>query len=115
MAPRTPTEELLAGIWAELLHVERVGVHDNLFELGGHSLLAMRLVSRLRQVFDADLPLRVLFEHPTLIALAAQIAAPHHAAATAPALRRRESPADPPASFAQQRWPCGAGRSEEHT
>src|ERR1051326_8974032 len=103
MAPRTPTAELLAGIWAELLHVERVGVHDNFFELGGHSLLAMRLVSRLRQVFDSDLPFGVLFEHPTLMALAAHIAAPHHAAATAPASRRRESPADPPASFAQQR------------
>ncbi|HVI72968.1 MAG TPA: condensation domain-containing protein, partial [Pyrinomonadaceae bacterium] len=65
-APRTPVEEMLAGIWSELLHVERVGVDDNFFELGGHSLLATQLVSRVREVFEIEISLRSLFEQATL-------------------------------------------------
>jgi hypothetical protein len=66
-APRTPTEETLAGLWAELLGRERVGVHDNFFELGGHSLLATQVVSRARLAFQIEnLPLRSLFQHPTV-------------------------------------------------
>ena len=57
-APQGEIEEQLAGIWAELLGVERVGRHDNFFELGGHSLLAMRLVSRVRQVLGVEVPVR---------------------------------------------------------
>jgi amino acid adenylation domain-containing protein len=68
--PRTPTEELLAKVWAELLRLEKVGIHDNFFELGGHSLLATQVTSRMRAVFGIEMPLRSLFEHPTIAGLA---------------------------------------------
>jgi amino acid adenylation domain-containing protein len=66
VAPRTSTEEALASIWAEVLNVERVGIHDNFFDLGGHSLLAMRVIARIRARFETELPLRVIFETPTV-------------------------------------------------
>jgi FkbH-like protein len=59
--PRTPLEARLAALWAEVLHVPQVGVNDNFFDLGGHSLLAVQLISRVRETFDADLPLDVVF------------------------------------------------------
>jgi len=73
LAPRTATEELLAGVWLQVLGVERVGVTDNFFELGGHSLLATRVISRVREVFHVDVPLRHLFDTPTIEGLAAAI------------------------------------------
>jgi acyl carrier protein len=64
---------LLAGIWATVLGRERVSVHDNFFELGGHSLIATQVISRLREVWKMELPLRALFEWPTVAGLAALI------------------------------------------
>jgi acyl carrier protein len=69
VAPRSAVEQVLARIWAELLQVERVGLNDNFFDLGGHSLLATRLVARLRSVLSIELPLRAVFEAPTLVDL----------------------------------------------
>ena len=74
IAPRTPIEEMLAGIWAEVLRVERVGVHDNFFELGGYSLLATQVISRVIAVVGVDLPPRTLFESPTVADMAGSVA-----------------------------------------
>ena len=70
VAPRTRVEEVLCRIWAELLGVEEVGVNNSFFDLGGHSLMAMQLLSRLRGIFQLELPLRVIFEAPTIAELA---------------------------------------------
>jgi hypothetical protein len=73
MAPRTPIEKLLAGIWSEVLGVPKVGIYDNFFELGGHSLLANHVISRLRGVLQMEIPLRLLFESPTVLDMAVAI------------------------------------------
>ena len=70
VAPQTTTEKLLAGIWSEVLGVSEIGIHDNFFELGGHSLLATTVISRIRTSFSMELPLRYLFEEPTIARLA---------------------------------------------
>jgi len=72
-APRTPVEEMLASIWAEVLKLEKIGIHDNFFDLGGHSLLATQVVSRICNVFPIVFPLRTLFEIPTVAEIAEMI------------------------------------------
>ncbi|HYH81285.1 MAG TPA: amino acid adenylation domain-containing protein, partial [Longimicrobium sp.] len=104
VAPRTPVEEVLAGIWAEVLGGRRIGATDNFFELGGHSLLATLVMARVREVLGVRAPLRTLFERPTVAELAEQVEA----------LRRKGGPQLPPIvpvpregplplSFAQER------------
>ena len=105
VAPRTPTEELLAEIWAQVLDLERVGIHDNFFDLGGHSLLATQAVSRMRDAFQVDIPLRRLFEVPTVAGLAESIEAARQAGQnlSAPPILPVPRNGDPALSFAQQR------------
>ncbi|WP_437576665.1 amino acid adenylation domain-containing protein [Sorangium sp. So ce887] len=107
-APTTPTEEALAAIWAEVLGLERVGVHTGFFELGGHSLLATQVVSRVRKALGVELPLRSLFDHPTVAELAGDVDRRRGPLAGAPAAGApplvpapRQGPL--PLSFAQQR------------
>lgn len=69
LAPRSVTEDLIAGIWAALFDRPRVGVHDHFFDLGGHSLLAIRAMSRLRDTTGVEVPLQVLFDTPTVAGL----------------------------------------------
>jgi acyl carrier protein len=73
VAPRTPAEERMAEIWAAVLGLARVGIHDSFFELGGHSLMATQLVSRVRDAFQVAMPLRQLFETPTIAGLLAAV------------------------------------------
>jgi amino acid adenylation domain-containing protein len=104
-ALRTPVEELVAGIWQDILGVERVGAHDNFHELGGHSLSGMQLVSRVRSALNVELPLRAIFEAPTVAQLAARIAALRQTGGAPGAPPLTPVPRDQrlPLSFAQQR------------
>jgi acyl carrier protein len=72
--PGNGTEETVARVWQEVLRLERIGIDQNFFDLGGHSLLATRVLARLRGAFEMDLPLRLMFEQPTVAGLAAEIA-----------------------------------------
>ncbi len=74
VAPRNEPERVLAGIWQELLGIEKVGIHDNFFELGGHSLFAARFLSRVRSALRVSLPLEAVFEAPTIAELAGRVA-----------------------------------------
>ncbi|HET6314002.1 MAG TPA: amino acid adenylation domain-containing protein, partial [Chloroflexia bacterium] len=105
VAPRSPVEEALVGIWASVLGVERVGVHDNFFELGGHSLLATQALSRVRDVLHVEMTLRRIFETPTVAKLGESIEAALKggSAAPAPPVQRVQHTGDLPLSFAQQR------------
>src|SRR6185312_1209009 len=102
---RTPLEELIAGVWAEVLGLERAGAHDDFFRLGGHSLLATQVVNRLRELCRVELPLRALFEEPTVSGLTLRIERELRqgtAAAEAPIERLSERD-QLDLSFAQQR------------
>ncbi len=106
-AERSPVEELLAGLWAGLLGVERVASGDNFFELGGQSLLAARLASRVRGVLGVELPARAVFEEPTLAGLAAVLERKQRddsgLAAAPPLVPAPRGAAALPLSFSQQR------------
>ncbi|BCA53908.1 hypothetical protein W02_10480 [Nitrospira sp. KM1] len=104
-APATPTEDLVAGIWGEILGMDRVGREDQFFELGGHSLMATQVMSRVRASFKIELPLRSLFDHPTVGEFAAAIgrALADGEQLAAPPLVPMVESAQAPLSFAQQR------------
>jgi thioesterase domain-containing protein len=105
VAPRTPTEQVLADAWAALLRVERVGATDDFFALGGHSLLATRVAARVRDAFGVELPLRAVFRSPMLAALAADIDARRGGGAPAAAAEGWLEPVEPGSTV--HRFPSG--------
>ena len=92
--PRTAAEEMLAGIWSDVLGVDRIDMNENFFELGGHSLLATRVVSRVRVAFGIELPLRAIFDAPTVAELAARLSRTSHDAGEAPVPALEPAPRD---------------------
>jgi amino acid adenylation domain-containing protein len=104
-APRTPTEEVLASIWADVFGKERVGIEERFADLGGHSLLAIQIVARARDAFQTQIPLRAIFEHPTIAALALSVDASvrEGEGLLAPPITRLPRGAELRLSFAQER------------
>ncbi|MGH8549113.1 MAG: amino acid adenylation domain-containing protein [Methylococcales bacterium] len=102
VAPRNSTEEILAGIWEEVLRLEQVGIQDNFFELGGHSLLATQVTSRIERSFNVAMPLRTLFEAPTIEQLAVAVDSARKEFLP-PAIQRTPREGPVPLSSAQQR------------
>ncbi len=104
VAPQTPVEEVVAGIWAEVLGIERVGIRDNFLELGGHSLLVTQIATRMRDTFQVELPLRTLFESATVADLAhnLEIASQKAPIPQPPPILPISRDRDLPLSFSQQ-------------
>jgi amino acid adenylation domain-containing protein len=102
VAPRTPAEEIMAGIWAEVLKLDKVGIHDDFFALGGHSLLATQLMSRIRRALQVDMPLRALFDAPSIVMLMRKMV-DAETGGGAPPLQRANRDRPLALSFAQQR------------
>ncbi|MGF1426682.1 amino acid adenylation domain-containing protein [Kitasatospora sp. LaBMicrA B282] len=100
VAPRTPTERAIAQVWCQVLGLDEVGVHDDFFALGGHSLLATRVVSRLARDHGFEIPLRLLFEAPTVAELAERV---RPGEARQPAIGQADRSRPLPLSFGQQR------------
>lgn len=104
VAPANETERRVAGIWQEVLKLERIGVHDNFFNLGGHSLLATRILSRLRGEFEMDIPLSTIFEYPTIQQMAERLSGENEPAHRGPPeIKPRGGQGSAPVSFSQQR------------
>ncbi|MHC0069065.1 phosphopantetheine-binding protein, partial [Nostoc sp. UIC 10890] len=105
VAPRSPIEEILTQIWTQALKVDQVGIYDNFFELGGHSLLATQLVSRIRNIFKVELPLREFFARTTVAELARSIEQlqQQDLELVSPPISPRAENAELPLSYAQQR------------
>ncbi|ETX03398.1 MAG: hypothetical protein ETSY1_00110 [Candidatus Entotheonella factor] len=104
--PYTPTEDVLAAVWAEVLRLDRVSRHDNFFELGGHSLLATQVVSRVREAFQIEVPVRTVFEAPTIAKLGQALETAQqgeHPLPLPPPMQPVPREGDLPLSFAQQR------------
>ncbi len=103
-APRTPVEEVLAGIWADVFERGTVGVHDRFADLGGHSLLAIQIIARARDAFQCDVPLRAIFEAPTVACLAERVEE---------ALRESEGPPAPPVTREPRGGPLALSFAQE--
>src|SRR5262245_29406599 len=105
VGPRTAVEEIVCGIWAEVLRVEQVGVYDNFFELGGHPLMATQVVSRMRNLLGVEVSLRKLFTHPTAAAIAAEVEQHRRRGGEAPveSIARVARGGELPLSYAQRR------------
>jgi len=104
-APLSPIAEMLTGIWSESLRLTNIAPDDNFFELGGHSLLATQVVSRIKRAFSIEVPLRSIFEYPTIKTLAGFIEndSQNRGSETAPSIGKRTNNSNPPLSFAQER------------
>lgn len=103
IAPRNELETLIANIWQHLLGIDSIGIHDNFFELGGHSLLATRVVSAIRKQAKVALPIRILFEKPSIASLATYLTSQNQVDEPLPSLTAMERPARIPLSYVQER------------
>ena len=105
LAPSTPVEEIVVGIWREVLKGARVSLDENFFEIGGHSLLATQVISRIRKAFSIEMPLRTLFERPTVRELSGKIEEAMRAGQSVhcPGINRASRAGPIPLSYAQQR------------
>ncbi|CCQ69837.1 hypothetical protein CWATWH0402_5489 [Crocosphaera watsonii WH 0402] len=105
IAPRTPTEEIIANIWVQVLDIKNVGINDNFFEVGGHSLLGTQIISRIRDSLNIEIPLKLFFDFPTIAKLAEHIESRKslNISGLSPIIEPRKKQKQLPLSFAQER------------